>query len=219
MPQLFLFGDSITWGSWDPPGGGWAQRLRSEIDLYQAGNDHFWCPAYILGIPGENAEGVSKRIGAEIKARLDSTEEPVVLIAIGTNDSAVIENGKSYSVVEFKDHLRNGLLTAQQFAKKVGLIGLLPVDDTLLTPVSWNPSISYPLARAREFNAACREVAAQQKVPFLELWDEFENYQQSMLFDGLHPNSEGHAWMHQKVRDFLCSTKMLSQPFTKSTCP
>jgi hypothetical protein len=38
MPQLFIFGDSITSGAWDPDGGGWAQRLRKDIEYYQVAN-------------------------------------------------------------------------------------------------------------------------------------------------------------------------------------
>jgi len=49
MPQLFIFGDSITWGAWDPDGGGWAQRLRKDIDNYQVANRDFWCPTVNTG--------------------------------------------------------------------------------------------------------------------------------------------------------------------------
>lgn len=69
MPEIYVFGSSTTWGAWDHEGGGWAQRLRSDIDRIPAGRPDLWCPVYNLGIPGDTSTGVAARIRNEISAR------------------------------------------------------------------------------------------------------------------------------------------------------
>lgn len=206
MAQVYLFGDSITWGSWDPEGGGWAQRLRTEIDRWQIGRDDQWHPVYNLGIPGDTSAGVMQRLSAEVKARFDPNEGAVILIGIGINDSVVHLGGspESISVVTYQKNLAAVFKAAVEWTTQVGFIGLVPIDDTNLNPVPWDPSKAYRFGRALEFNSALGEFARAQRIPLLDFWDEWVSTDyKTRLFDGLHPNSRGHEVIAEQVKEFL----------------
>jgi lysophospholipase L1-like esterase len=120
MPQLFLFGDSITWGAWDSVGGGWAQRLRKVVDSYQVTNPSFWCPVYNLGISGDTSAGVANRLIQETLLRRDQDEETIFLIAIGINDSIInLRNSKEIVTEEmYVENLDQMLGHARTLSKK-----------------------------------------------------------------------------------------------------
>jgi len=214
MPNLFLFGDSITWGSWDPIAGGWAQRLRAEIDRFQTVHWEFWCPTYNLGIPGDTTKDLDSRIENEIAARMEPGDETIVLIAIGINDSVVAHSAKSLSVDEYFLNLKSIVSKARKYTDKIGLLGLFPVDENLLTPVPWDTSISCTLKRVEEFNERCIALARECEIPALDFWKQLRDRDyRPMLFDGLHPNSDGHKWMYEAIREFLSDSGLLTVPF------
>lgn len=216
MPQLFIFGDSITWGAWDPDGGGWVQRLRKDIDSYTLANRDFWCPTYNLGISGDTSRGIAQRFTREIQVRRDAAEELIVLIAIGINDCIVdLRNSSNTLNVDiYTEHLRDVLDQARLVSKKVGFIGLTPVNQDLVDPLSWDLNKAYRLDRVKLFNKSCQQFCSDVDVPFLPLWDSWiETDYRSMLSDGLHPNTEGHEQIYCSVRKFLIETKFLVEPF------
>ena len=49
---ICIFGDSITWGAYDPEQGGWATRLRNYFEKQDNDVD-----VYNLGISGDNING------------------------------------------------------------------------------------------------------------------------------------------------------------------
>ena len=68
MPkQLFIFGDSISFGAWDTKGG-WAQRLKNHYDKLVVESDFdFYCLTYILGVSGDTTEDLLKRFDFEVQ--------------------------------------------------------------------------------------------------------------------------------------------------------
>jgi lysophospholipase L1-like esterase len=222
MPQLFLIGDSITWGSWDIAGGGWAQRLRSEIDRYQVAHADLWCPTYNLGIPGDTSAGVLQRMRAEITARLepnsDPRERPIIVIAIGINDSRSHRGAVDVSPAKYGENLGAIISLARSLTDAVVVVGLFPIDQSLLTPVSWEPTVSYTLERAAAFDTICREQCAAAGVTHVALWSELMQKPgaeppRELLIDGLHPNERGHELIYQRLRECLRTSKYLVTPF------
>src|SRR5256885_14958417 len=81
--RIFIFGDSITWGSSDEEGG-WASRVKRYTDKKMPIPD-YWSPVYVLGIPGDTTEDLLNRFDQEIKVRLteeDKEEAIMVIFAI-----------------------------------------------------------------------------------------------------------------------------------------
>jgi lysophospholipase L1-like esterase len=215
MPQLFLFGDSITWGAWDPEAGGFAQSLRMLIDQYQAGRSDFWCPVYNLGIPGDTSKGVAHRLSQEVIARREEKEEAFLLIAIGINDSIshLQDSASDVSVESYTENLNGILKQACKLNCKIAFLGLTPVDEARVCPIPWDQNKAYRLARCREFHLACEDFCKTHKLPFLSLWDSWIKSKENLLYDGVHPNTEGHRVLFQAVKRFLVENRFLPEVF------
>jgi len=212
MPHLYIFGDSITWGAWDLQGGGWVQRLRSTIDHYQLANEHFWMPLYNLGISGDTSVGVAGRLPTEIATRFNSTDGCVVIIAIGINDSSVRLSKDAHSVTpeEYRTNLQKIVRAARMYTEKIFLVGLTPVQASRLSPAPWGEPVTYPLSRAREFNAVLGTVAKAEGAGLIEIWEDWMQRDLSDLFtDGLHPNENGHTLLFHSVLNRLIAAGVL----------
>ncbi len=68
MSQILIFGDSNTYGAWDPDGG-WVARLRKFADEKNMEGKDYFVLVYNLGIDGDDTSGVLKRIESETVAR------------------------------------------------------------------------------------------------------------------------------------------------------
>ena len=72
--NVLIFGDSITWGAYDPEQGGWATRLRNYFE--EKDND---IDVYNLGISGDTTADLLERIEIEAKSRVcDNFGGPIV---------------------------------------------------------------------------------------------------------------------------------------------
>lgn len=214
MPQLFIFGDSIAWGAWDPEGGGWAARLRRPIDRYQVSHSDYWCPVYNLGVSGDTSAGVSVRLKSEVVARKDSNEEAVILVAIGINDALYLldENRPSFSEPQYRVNLERILQTASKFTEKIMFLGLAPIDEPLVNPLPWDPAKAYKFDRAELFNGILVQFCEETGTPCLDIWPEWvqAEYKQ-WLCDGVHPNALGHEHIYRSVRKFLSHPEWLGR--------
>ena len=216
MAKLFFFGDSITAGVWDERGG-WAARLIGKImaDNMEGSEPHskgFYCLPYNLGISGNTSVMLSERMAQEIedrKYKLFPDEPLQVVIAIGTNDAALFGADKHPMTREkdFRQALEKIITIATQQNAKIMLVGLTPVDEDKTNPVPFAPDFSYTNDQARRYEAIIAEIAAKHNlafIPIFEDWYQRADYK-SLLGDGLHPNSAGHALLADQIGRALLS--------------
>ncbi|MGC9310458.1 MAG: SGNH/GDSL hydrolase family protein [Candidatus Aenigmatarchaeota archaeon] len=69
MARILIFGDSIVFGLWDKQGG-WANRLRKELDESARGDPNRHIQLYNLGIAGDTSIDVLERCENEILQRI-----------------------------------------------------------------------------------------------------------------------------------------------------
>lgn len=203
MSEIFIFGDSISWGACDPSGGGWAQLIKSEIYKLQLSTPDLWCPVFNLGIPGDTAAGVARRLEGEICARHETGQDIFALLAIGINDSIFnLSDAKaSLSARQFRLSLDEIIQKAKRLRVELCVVGLAPVDEALLNPLPWNANLAYTFERARIFESELESFCAQNDLQFINIWSSWiEQDWKTLLSDGLHPNSEGHRIIYQLVR-------------------
>lgn len=195
--QILIIGDSITWGAGDLDGGGWVDRLRRDRDLYEK---QFRFTN--LGVSGDNTYDLLERVETEIKAR----ESDSVFFAIGINDSQYVDSSKSHRVKldQFKINLDKLHKIASQYAKKIIFVGLYNVDEEKTCPIPWNTDKSYFNKSIGEYNLALNEFCKENKADFISIDSLIEKED---LEDGLHPNSEGHKKIFQKVKDYFINQK------------
>ncbi len=197
MAQIFIFGDSITYGASDLEGG-WVTRLRKDLDQKMYSSDQYF-EIFNLGVPGNTTADLLNRCEAELTARRDEEEKTFIVFAIGINDSKIIREGKSNKVnlEEFQNNLQALLDIAKRYSHQISFIGLTPVDETLTKG-------SYTNENIRKYDRAIQDFCLTQQLPFIEFLSVFESQDyKNLLEDGLHPNSDGHTIMVNLIQKNL----------------
>lgn len=61
-----------------------------------------------------------------------------------------------------------------------------------------------------KYNQVAKEVCGSENIAFVDMYSEFmkQDYK-NLLFDGLHPNDEGHELMFQVVKKFLQENEII----------
>ena len=184
-----LFGDSVTWGSFDPEFGGWAGRLRGFFEV----NGGF---VYNCGVCGDSSRDVLKRFVVEASSR----DPDVIVFSIGLNDTFLVDGKVNVSLVEFEENLKELVDKGKSFTDDIVFLGLFRVDESLTNPVSWDDSISYKNDLIVEYNEKLKDFCGKNGLKFVDLMDLIGS---SDLKDGVHPCSEGHNKIFLRVKEFL----------------
>lgn len=202
--QIFAFGDSITYGSWDGEGG-WVDRLKRVAYQYIENNPEEWVEIYNLGIPGNTTDDLLKRFQLETEQRINSKDEHVFIFGLGANDAAYIVENKEFNVGvdDFKRNLRTVLQQATNFGGKVIFLTITPVIEV------GTENQSDGKIRKNEFvgkyNEVIKDLGVEQGVVVLDVNSSFSLYGPDKFIcdDGLHPNSDGHGMLASLVKSVL----------------
>ena len=188
--NILIFGDSITWGAYDPEQGGWATRLRNYFE--EKDND---IDVYNLGISGDTTADLLERIEVEAKSR----EPNLIIFAIGINDAQFIHstNDLRISLDEFQQNLAKLLSIAKKFTDKVVFVGLTRVDESKTTPIPWNTDKSYTNENIKRLDNAIKKFCEDNKLKFIPMESVVGN---DDLIDGLHPNTKGHIKIFNRMK-------------------
>lgn len=201
--NIGIWGDSITYGAWDTAGG-WADRLR--IFLHQRAIDskfeeYFW--VYNLGIPGETSRDLVKRFEAEREPRTPD----LILFAIGINDTCGKgpERKPRVPLEEYRKNIEQLAAAAKQHAEKIAFVGLVFVDEAATQPFNGEDAY-FSHADMIRYDEVLREICAKEDIPFIDMLNVLSVED---LYDGLHPNTEGHQKMFARIKDELISQDLL----------
>jgi acyl-CoA thioesterase-1 len=203
--RVLVFGASVTQGFWDTEGG-WVQRLRKHYDEMQVKNWSNETPTiFNLGVSGDSTTEILKRVENETLAR--QTERGLAFIfSVGINDSFVGGDGKiNLTPEQYAENYRQIISIAKKYSDKIMLLGLQYCDESKTRPVAW-VDIHYTNGRISQFDQKAREIAEENKIPYLDLYElfreRFENGE-SIYQDGLHPNNDGHQLIFELVQPAL----------------
>lgn len=198
-----LFGDSIGFGVGDFENGGWATQLRLFIDKNKKSKDN---NLINLSISGDTSRGLLNRMEREARLRIrdKSSSEFRFLIAIGTNDSQINKGDLDNDIFieEFEENILKLIDIASDLSREVVLIGLVPVYEKLTTPFKENKF--YLIDRIEKYNQVLANVASKKNLMFIDMFSDWKQKDlQSLFDDGLHPNSQGHQIMFEKIKTIL----------------
>lgn len=206
---IICFGDSITYGNWDPKGG-WVGRLRDSLDskslnAYMGDNlySKFYTLTYNQGIPGDTSTGLFARFENELTPRFNPDEETVILFAIGINDSRYyISTGKHETDLEvFGQNIWDMWEIARQYTNDVAFIGLTPVDEDRTNPLSWEPDAVYKNNYIQKYDEVIKDFCSYREIPFIDLFSQMIDLDlHKLMEDGIHPNSEGYKIIEEIIR-------------------
>lgn len=205
---IFLFGDSITRGSFDTEAGGWAERIK--IDANVASVKNKFDPiitVFNMGIGGNNTNDLVKRFKFETEQRLIKGGDTYFVFSFGTNDAAInVETGKFAVDVElYAKNLKQVITEARIYSNNIVFLSSPPVIDEITKSASLVGK-SRINADIERYNSALKSVCEEQKVEIIDLFAIFkkhENMNQLYVEDGLHPDSKGHGIIHLAVKEYL----------------
>lgn len=204
--RILVFGDSIGQGFWDSQGG-WVQRLINEyheqsLKNMLAGKDGY-IEMYNLGIAGDTARGVLKRMKYEVKSRRLHAEAEVIVIAIGMNDTMIYKGVDATPPDLFHDELVQLLESARELTAKLLFVGLTAVDDAACSPWKYSSTEEcFNNDRIWQFESITREFCKEEHISHVKIFEKFKKAHEKtgLLADGLHPNDAGHAFIANLVK-------------------
>ena len=143
------------------------------------------------GIGGERAADGLSRIGGVL-----ATNKPgFILILYGAGD-AIKRTDSEAAVASVRDMVRQAKAN-----KTVPIIATLP--PMIGSHAGWEP-------RAERISAGIRDIARQERVPLVDMKEEFPDPRQQLMPDGLHPNSLGNRSIARAFNAALASAGAFS---------
>jgi len=208
--NIFIFGDSISLGCFDAAGG-WVRRLNSFLMERYISGDGEEILIYNLSISGNQSQDIAARFESESRLRL-SEGENVVIFAIGVNDSAFVHSKNDFWVPfkEFKNNLQKLINLARKISDKIVFIGLPMIDQEIVDPMPWDTDKSYRNEYVKKYDKAIKLIVEENGMEYISIFEKFavDDYKK-LLFDGAHPNSDGHQLIFEVVRDYLLANKII----------
>ncbi|WP_300343988.1 GDSL-type esterase/lipase family protein [Nesterenkonia sp.] len=176
--RLVVVGDELLTGVGDPRALGWVGRVLSKTQ-----SEDLVLQPYVLAVPGEGTEALSKRWEAEASARFGPETENFLLIAL--NDADLI----SASSARARLNLANVLDRATQQGIRCLVVGPLPGLDA-----DHNRRIA-------QLNKAYEDVATRRSHPYVDAFTPLVDHQQwreDLAANGGRPGQSGYgliAWL------------------------
>ena len=157
-----------------------------------------------MGLPGDTAKGLRNRMRSELENRVREGFETVIVIAIGINDSALEDNEERFSPKTFEENIHSLIAIGKQFTCHIVMVGLNPVNESLVNPLPNGSGIAFRNSRVELFNSVLEKTAAAKGLPFVDVWGRWGAQDHRALpRDGLHPNDAGHALNADLVNGYL----------------
>ena len=180
--NICIFGASITHGEYDPVNSGWSGLLRKHLD-----DSDYDTTVYNLGISGNTTQDLLTRMENEATAR----KPKIIIISIGNNDSALSKKlgGPWIPEGQFTTNIQKVILLAKKFTPNIILTGLTMMDNTKTSPYPEDPDKTYLDERGVTYSQIICSYCKSEEVTYIPLHD---TVSKSDLYDGLHPNTQGH---------------------------
>lgn len=111
---------------------------------------------------------------------------------------------------EFKNNLQKLINLARKISDKIVFIGLPMIDQEIVDPMPWDTDKSYRNEYVKKYDKAIKLIVEENGMEYISIFEKFavDDYKK-LLFDGAHPNSEGHQLIFEVVRDYLLANKII----------
>lgn len=179
--RICFVGDSYVNGTSDPECLGWTGKLA-----VAARRKGYNLTYYNLGVRRETSTDIARRWQREVQVRLPSICTPFMVFALGANDTT-FENGQPRVAEAQSIENVRAMLRIAKSQYSVLMIGPPPLADAEQN------------LRTRRLSSVLAEVAANEGVPFLSVFDQLvadEVWMREVAAgDGAHPGAAGYARM------------------------
>jgi len=212
VTRIIFFGASIDHGFWDTEGG-WVQRLRKDLDQHSMENEEDYS-LYNLSISGDTTERILDRIEDEIESRKNSEELHIYLEIGGGNDSQVEleteENGIPEE--EYRENVEEIIRISEKHAEKIVLFTTTPVDESEVYPMPWKKSHGYLNSEKQGYTEILKQISEEKNLLLVNFFETIDQEAwKEKLFDGVHPDTEGHKQLYLIAREKLEEEKLIPE--------
>ncbi len=202
MVKILVFGDSIAWGAFDTERGGWVERLKTYYFQNRESNHY---SVYNLAISSNDTKGVLFELEDQIKIiEKIEPDDYVFLFSIGSNDCRYLNSkeNKFVPIKEFENNLKKIIEISKKYSSKIIFTGCMKMDETKTMPFTGAVTEKefYENDDLKEYNDLIEKICKDEEVKFIPLWDLSSKED---LHDGVHPNSEGHRKIFERVKEEL----------------
>jgi hypothetical protein len=212
MSKVFFFGASIEYGV-GGESGGWADMVKQSVHRIMfadngVGEKH---QVYIFAKPGADINFVVNSFESQLDDFGGDNQEVIAVVSVGMNDAKAKNGPNNFlsNVEEYKAAMSKLLTKLKKRTDKIVCVGFTPVDETKTTPknnpLTGDKTFHYN-HRVEDFNKGFAEVTRQSGATFIDLFSQAESigWRENYLYaDGIHPNSLGHKWIFEQVRDII----------------
>ena len=204
MLKILCFGDSITLGEKDIEQGGWADRLKKKYFEQFVDSQTQKVTLYNLGVAGETTDGLVKRFDSELRARNINGQSLLVVFAYGANDIVIHKNKNIVPESYYISNLKRCIESAKKIKADVLLLNLLPIADSIDGQVNQHGKLRFD-HDIQAYNRTIKKLSHEMNCECLDLYASFveKNKQEYLSSDGVHPNSNGHKLLYQKIKQKL----------------
>lgn len=185
---ICVFGDSISEGYYDSKNGGWVSLLKKKLSLQSLDYN-----VHNFSVSGYSTKEVLKVF--DVTAGF--VDPDLIIVMIGVNDSSLIKNKKSnLTLKQFSVNITKLIEKAKIIGSEIVFISNLKVNETLTKPVNWDKTCYYNNQLIEMCNNAIESLTKRNNCLFIDVYSLLAKKD---LFDGVHPNTLGHAKLFRKV--------------------
>jgi len=211
---IFLFGDSITRGSFDTEAGGWADRLKMSANITSLKNElKPIVTVFNLGIGGNTTADLLKRFIFETEQRITKGGDTFFIFSFGTNDSAFLIEKNQYAVNkdQYIKNIEQVIEEVKVYSSNIIFLTSPPVIEEKAKGASLVGK-SRVNSDIQIYNESLSAVCEREKIDIIDINKIFlnsENYKDLFIDDGIHPNTNGHILIYSIVKDYLVKKGVL----------
>jgi acyl-CoA thioesterase-1 len=184
--RLCFFGDSFTAGVGDETTRGWVGRVCARAG--EAGHD---LTVYNLGVRRETSRQVAERLRREAVPRLADGDRRGVVLAVGVNDTTIVNDSRRLDVEDTLAALDKFLRESSEAGWSVLVLGPAFVGD------------AHQNRRIEALSGSIRERCAYLDIPFVDVVSslgEGEDWvRQVNAVDGAHPTASGYQQLADTI--------------------
>ena len=195
--------DSISMWARDIEKWGRVSRLNNYIWNLYLKNKSDYGVVYNLGIDWDTSSWLLKRFEVECEAR----QTNVIIFAIGSNDCTIIDNKGNFIPLKiFQKNISILYQMAKQFTDKIIFIWPIICDESKTIPIPWESKMSQDIKNTTIYNEDIKDFCKANNILFIDVINTL-NIQD--LEDGIHPTSQWHAKIFNKIKEFLIANNII----------
>ncbi len=210
MRTIFIEGASTAFGMHDYERGGWAARLH--LDLMAANAANILDPTIVVNraVPGMTLPAIARNVVPEM-VRFRRIGPVTTILSVGMNEAKILpgETKPLISLLQFQLELGKYATHARGLDIPTVYVGPQPIDIQRTVPTSSGSILEDDLLE--EYASVMRETAQETDMPFVDTRALLSGHDLSEVLDrdGYHPNSLGHAILHDAVKAALTQLHVL----------